>query len=307
MGVVLMLSGQGAQKAGMGVDLFDVPAVDQSLSCASDVFGCDVRALCKDDQGNLLTNTRNAQAAIAALSVGVAQALLDEGLKPQALLGFSLGQASALAVSGMLTQEAAFALTKRRSELMDEAASERPGAMTALLKAEDTAVEELCLKCSEGQVLVPANYNCPGQIVISGDAAAIERAEAEWAQQGGRFARLATSGAFHSPLMQSAADAFSAYLETVEFSAPAIPVICNTDAQTLSPDEARVRMACHLTRPVYFHQSVSSLVRQGASEFVEAGPGAVLANLVKRICRDADRACVQDRASFNAYVARLRA
>ena len=149
---------------------------------------------------------------------------------------------------------------------------------------------------------MPANFNCPGQIVISGELAAVERAEAAWEAAGKRYARLATSGAFHSPLMQPAADELDAYLAKVDFKQPSIPLICNTDAQPLSAEVARHHLVDHLTRPVRFEQSVQALADQGASVFAEVGFGGVLSNLVKRIDRKAARPCIQDAASFDAFI-----
>ena len=161
----------------------------------------------------------------------------------------------------------------------------------------------LCEECAQGQVLVPANFNCPGQIVIAGEPAAVARAEEAWAQAGKRSSRLATSGAFHSPLMAEAAEALAAYLEGVEFSEPRVPLICNVEAAPLDVADARERLVRHLTSPVRFDQSVAALRAAGADTFVEVGFGGVLANLVKRIDKTASRACVQDRASFEAYLA----
>ena len=219
------------------------------------------------------------------------------------MLGFSLGQVSALAVSGMLTDEATFALVKVRSQLMAEAAAAHPGAMSALLKADEDGVQALCEQCAEGDVLVPANFNCPGQIVIAGTPAAVERAEAAWAEAGKRSSRLATSGAFHSPLMASAAEGMAAYLESVEFSEARVPLVCNVTARPLSAADARENLVRHLTSPVRFDASVAALAAAGADTFVEVGFGGVLANLVKRIDKTATRACVQDRASFDALLA----
>ena len=250
-----------------------------------------------------LNDTRNAQPALCVLSVAVARALMARGVQPAAVLGFSLGQVSALAVSGMLTDEATFALVKVRSQLMAEAAAAHPGAMSALLKADEDGVQALCEQCAEGDVLVPANFNCPGQIVIAGTPTAVERAEAAWAEAGKRSSRLATSGAFHSPLMASAAEGMAAYLESVEFSEARVPLVCNVTARPLTAADARESLVRHLTSPVRFDASVAALAAAGADTFVEVGNGCVLANLVKRIDKTATRACVQDRASFDALLA----
>ena len=298
-----MFSGQGSQKPGMGADLFAVEEVRATFECASDVLGFDVADLVLNAEPEKLNDTRNAQPALCALSVAVARALMARGVEPAAVLGFSLGQVSALAVSGMLADEATFVLVKARSELMAEAAAAHPGAMSALLKADEDAVQALCDECAEGDVLVPANFNCPGQIVVAGTPEAVERAEAAWAAAGKRSSRLATSGAFHSPLMASAAEGMAADLENVEFSEPRVPLICNVTAAPLSAADARESLVRHLTSPVRFDASVAALAAAGADTFVEVGFGGVLANLVKRIDKTATRACVQDRASFDALLA----
>lgn len=300
---VFLCSGQGSQKPGMGADLMDVPEVRATFACASEVLGFDVADLVLNADAAELNDTRNAQPALCVLSVAVARALMARGVQPAAVLGFSLGQVSALAVSGMLTDEATFALVKVRSQLMAEAAAAHPGAMSALLKADEDGVQALCEQCAEGDVLVPANFNCPGQIVIAGTPAAVERAEAAWAEAGKRSSRLATSGAFHSPLMASAAEGMAAYLENVEFSEARVPLVCNVTARPLSAADARENLVRHLTSPVRFDASVAALAAAGADTFVEVGFGGVLANLVKRIDKTATRACVQDRASFDALLA----
>lgn len=300
---VFLFSGQGSQKPGMGADLMDVPEVRATFACASEVLGFDVADLVLNADAAELNDTRNAQPALCVLSVAVARALMARGVQPAAVLGFSLGQVSALAVSGMLTDEATFALVKVRSQLMAEAAAAHPGAMSALLKADEDGVQALCEQCAEGDVLVPANFNCPGQIVIAGTPAAVERAEAAWAEAGKRSSRLATSGAFHSPLMASAAEGMAAYLESVEFSEARVPLVCNVTARPLSAADARESLVRHLTSPVRFDASVAALAAAGADTFVEVGNGCVLANLVKRIDKTATRACVQDRASFDALLA----
>lgn len=300
---VFLFSGQGSQKPGMGADLMDMPEVRATFACASEVLGFDVADLVLNADAAELNDTRNAQPALCVLSVAFARALMARGVQPAAVLGFSLGQVSALAVSGMLTDEATFALVKVRSQLMAEAAAAHPGAMSALLKADEDGVQALCEQCAEGDVLVPANFNCPGQIVIAGTPAAVERAEAAWAEAGKRSSRLATSGAFHSPLMASAAEGMAAYLESVEFSEARVPLVCNVTARPLSAADARENLVRHLTSPVRFDASVAALAAAGADTFVEVGNGCVLANLVKRIDKTATRACVQDRASFDALLA----
>lgn len=300
---VFLLSGQGSQKPGMGADLMDVPEVSETFECASDVLGYDVADLVANAAPEKLNDTRFAQPALCALSVGIARALMARGARPAAVLGFSLGQVGALAVSGMLSDADVFAFVKARAELMAQAAEAHPGAMSALLKVDEDAVAALCEECAEGEVLVSANFNCPGQIVVAGTPAAVERAEAAWAAAGKRSSRLATSGAFHSPLMAEAAEGVASYLAGVEFSEARIPLICNVDAAPLSAADACDHLTRHLVSPVRFQQSVEALAGAGADTFVEVGFGGVLANLVKRIDKTATRACVQDRSSFDAFLA----
>ena len=304
MNPVFLFSGQGSQKPGMGADLMGVPEVASSFECASDVLGYDLAELVATASPEKLNDTRYAQPALCVLSVGIARALMARGVVPAAVLGFSLGQVSALAVSGMLSEEETYRFVQARAEFMAEAASAHAGAMSALLKA-DEAVRTVCESCAQGDVLVPANYNSPGQIVISGTPDAVARAEEAWAAEGKRFARLATSGAFHSPLMADAAEKLAEYLAGVEFSEPAIPLVCNVDASPLSVACAREHLAEHLTHPVRFQQSVEALEEQGHTTFWEVGFGGVLENLVKRIDRKASRACVQDLASFDAALESL--
>lgn len=302
-GLVFMASGQGSQKPGMGADMLEVPEVAITFECASDVLGRDVAALVRDASPEELNDTRNAQIAISALSIGMGWALMARGVVPDALLGFSLGQISAMVLGDMLAEEAAFALIAERSRLMGEAADANPGVMSALLKMTLPEAEELCAACAEGEVLVPANLNGGGQIVIAGTPAAVARAEEAWAARKGRFSRLATSGGFHSPLMASAAEPFAAYLAGVDFRESAVPVIGNVQAAPLTADGARAELVAHLTSPVQFEASVAKLQAAGAQMFAEVGFGGVLANLVKRIDRAAPRAAIQDRASFDAFVA----
>lgn len=301
--LIYMCSGQGSQKPGMGVDVLDLPEVARSFASASEAFGRDVRSVVTNASAEELTDTVNAQAAISALSIGIGRALMARGIEPAVLLGFSLGQLSAMALGDMLSDEAAFKLIAVRARLMGEAATHSPGVMSALLKGDSEAVEALCEECAQGEVLVPANYNCPGQTVIAGSTAAIERAELAWKERGGRVSRLATQGAFHSPLMASAAEAFQDHLATVDFAEARIPVISNLDARPLKAAEARRALADHLTHPVRFEQSIVLLRDAGARRFVEIGYGGVLSGLIRRIDRDLERDCIQDRASFDRFCA----
>lgn len=286
MGVAFLLSGQGAQKPGMGAALIEqgAPEVAETFAIASEAFGFDVADVCLNASAETLRDTAFAQPAMCTLSVAVAKALEARGIRPAYVAGFSLGQIAALAVSGMVSERDAFRIAAFRAKVMAEAAAARPGSMCALLGGEPEEASEVCSSAAQSDVLVCANYNAPGQIVISGDVAAVDRAAALWKERPRHKASmLATSGAFHSPLMQSAAEALAEFLEEVEFHEARTPLVCNVDARPLSAADARTHLASQVVSPVLFEQSVHWLSEQGVDTFVECGFGGVLTKLVKRI------------------------
>ena len=286
---VWMLPGQGAQKPGMGADLLELPQVAQAFALASDVLGLDLADLSRNGSAEDVNRPFNAQALTMAVSVGTGRFLQANGLAPSAVLGFSLGQIGALALAGVLSDEQAFRLLKVRATAMAVACEQVPGGMLALLGADAQDAEELCKECAGGEVLLPANYNCPGQIVISGTEAAIECAGARWKELGNKASRLNTSGAFHSPLKEQAAEAVAEACADLDFREPEVPLICNTDARPFRANEAAARLAAQVKSPVRFSQSVEYLIAQGETDFLEVGFGAVLNGLVKRIDRTTNR------------------
>ncbi|MCI7504521.1 MAG: ACP S-malonyltransferase [Coriobacteriaceae bacterium] len=286
---VWMLPGQGAQKPGMGADLLELPQVAQTFALASDVLGLDLADLSRNGSAEDVNRPFNAQALTMAVSVGTGRFLQANGLAPSAVLGFSLGQIGALALAGVLSDEQAFRLLKVRATAMAAACEQVPGGMLALLGADAQDAEELCKECAGGEVLLPANYNCPGQIVISGTEAAIECAGARWKELGNKASRLNTSGAFHGPLMEQAAEAVAEACADLDFREPEVPLICNTDARPFRASEAAARLAAQVKSPVRFSQSVEYLIAQGETDFLEVGFGAVLNGLVKRIDRTTNR------------------
>lgn len=286
---VWMLPGQGAQKPGMGADLLELPQVAQAFALASDVLGLDLADLSRNGSAEDVSRPFNAQALTMAVSVGTGRFLQANGLGPSAVLGFSLGQIGALALAGVLSDEQAFRLLKVRATAMAAACEQVPGGMLALLGADAQDAEELCKECAGGEVLLPANYNCPGQIVISGTEAAIERAGARWKELGNKASRLNASGAFHSPHMEQAAEAVAEACADLDFREPEVPLICNTDARPFRANEAAARLAAQVKSPVRFSQSVEYLIAQGETDFLEVGFGAVLNGLVKRIDRATNR------------------
>lgn len=317
---VLLCSGQGAQKPHMGEDLLDISEVAEVFDCASAILNVDLVDLVKNGEAEAVNNAFNAQALTMALSVGLGRALMARGVSVDAIIGFSLGEISGLALSGILSLEDAFALLKVRAQSMDEACSKRAGGMLALLGVDEDAAREICeatlaagkeqgvaVSDSEGtaheEVLVLANYNCPGQIVLSGDVSAIDRAQEICKERKVRCSRLSTAGAFHSPLMQSASVAVKEFCETLSFASPTISLICNTDARPFVSSEAAERLSSQIISPVRYEQGVSYLIEQGNKEFIEAGFGGVLFNMMKRIDKTVDRYKVGTRKDFDAFFA----
>ena len=304
---VWLCPGQGAQQVRMGADLLEsgeFPLVGETFERAGAVLGADLARLACEGGEDEVNEAFNAQALTMALTVGVGRELLARGHEPQAVLGFSLGQVSALVLSGMLGVEGGFALLKVRATAMAQACAEHPGAMTALLGIGVEEAEELCAECAGGQVLVAANFNCPGQVVLSGEHAAIERAEAAWAASHGarKVSRLRTAGAFHRPLMAEAAAATGAAARGLAFAESRCIVLCNTDAQPLSASQAAQRMELQVKAPVRFQQSIQALLEQGCAEFAELGAGAVLSNLVKRMDRSTSRCALGTLEELREYL-----
>lgn len=302
---VWMMPGQGAQKVGMGADLLALPEVEETFALATKATGIDVVALTQTEDETLINDALNSQVLTASLSVGVARALMARGVKPDAVVGFSLGQISGLMVTGILSLGEGFALLNERARALAAACEKRPGAMLALLGATHEEAQEACATCAEDDILVCANYNAPGQVVVSGDVAAIDRVEAFWKEQSKRCARLRTAGAFHSPLMADAAQQVGEFCKTLNFSDHAMPLWCNTDAQHFEVAQAVDRLAAQVKSPVKFEQSIAALVEQGQTEFVEVGFGGVLTNLVKRIDRSSTRIKIGTFAEWEKALSQL--
>lgn len=299
---VWLCSGQGAQKPGMGADLLELEVVSNVFYIMSDVLGRDLSDLAKHGSQEEINDTENAQALTMAVSVGIGRELLANDIKPDAIIGFSLGQISGLVLAGILELKEATELLKVRSESMSRACSMNPGGMVALIGADLSDAEALCVEAAGEDVLVCANHNAPGQIVISGHDEALERAQAIWKDSGKKSVRLATSGAFHSPLMQSAADDVEEFCKTLSFNDPDVSLICNTDALPFAVDEASERLGTQVRSGVLFEESVRALASQGETDFVEIGFGGVLTGLVKRIDRSSNRVSIGTLDELMKYI-----
>lgn len=299
---VWLCSGQGAQKPSMGADLLDIDEVAEVFKTMSEGLGLDLVHLAREGSADEVNDTEVAQALTMAVSVGLGRALRARGFTPDAIIGFSLGQMSALVLSGILSLEEATKLLKVRSASMAKACAQSDGGMVALMGATLDEASDLCAESAEGDVLVCANHNAPGQIVISGHNDALERAQAIWKEAGKKSVRLATAGAFHSPLMADAAEEVEKFCGSLQFSEPSVTLICNTDAKPFVVAEAAERLGRHVKSGVMFEQSVRALLDEGETDFVEVGFGGVLTNLVKRIDRSTTRVCVGNREAFDLFI-----
>ena len=291
--VGLLFPGQGSQFVGMGRDLADrFPAAAAVFQRADQALGVPLSRLMWEGPEDELTATHNAQPAILTHSVAVLEVL--GGKRPDAALaaGHSLGEFSAYVAAGALGFEDAVRAVRRRGELMFRGGQERPGTMAAILGLDDEPLERVCRDASErtGGDCVPANFNAPGQIVISGDEPAV-RAAMELAREAGakRALPLNVSGAFHSPLMAVAEDGLRSHLEAVTLTDPAFPVVSNVTASPVTgAAEARDLLVRQLTSPVRWTASMRTMRDRGVDRFFELGPGNVLAGLMKRIDREAE-------------------
>lgn len=280
--------GQGSQFVGMGKDLYENHALAKELfDKADDILGfkiTDIMFVGTDEQ---LKQTNVTQPAVFLHSV-ISALCLGDAFKPDMVAGHSLGEFSALVASGALSFEDGLKLVAARANAMQKACEKNPGTMAAIIALPDETIEEVCAEVSKGgKVVVAANYNCPGQLVISGDKEAIAEACEKLKAAGAKRALpLMVGGAFHSPLMQPAKDELQEAIEKTSFSAPSCPVYQNVDAKPhTNPDEIKANLIAQLTSPVRWTKSVQQMIADGADEFVECGPGKALRGMIGRIDR----------------------
>ncbi|WP_417352993.1 ACP S-malonyltransferase [Flavobacterium alkalisoli] len=282
--------GQGAQFTGMGKELYEnSPLAKELFEKANDILGFRITDIMFEGTAEELKETKVTQPAVFLHSVILAKTLGDS-FKPEMVAGHSLGEFSALVAAGALTFEDGLKLVSQRAMAMQKACEITPSTMAAVLGLEDKIVEDICEQ-TEG-VVVAANYNCPGQLVISGETSAVERAcEALKAAGAKRALILPVGGAFHSPMMEPAREELAAAIEKTVFSAPVCPVYQNVPATAVSnPDEIKQNLIIQLTAPVKWTQSVQNMITDGATLFTEVGPGNVLQGLVKKINKEAETA-----------------
>jgi [acyl-carrier-protein] S-malonyltransferase len=296
--VAFCFPGQGSLAVGMGREVAEtVPEAMDVFAQASQAAGLDLRRLCFEAPEEELVETEVQQPALVATSLAILAAIRARGLKPDFVIGHSVGEFAALAAAGAMKVEEAVAVVRERGLAMAEAARTNPGSMAAILGLDDEQVERICRRILN---VWPANYNCPGQVVVSGENPAVDEA-CELAEREGarRAVKLRVSGAFHSPLVARAADRLRPALDRVKFAEPAAPFMSTVTARIEDAKRMGPLLVEQLTAPVRFTQAAQALLREGVHTFVEVGPGNVLAGLVKRIDRNVNTISVSTPESLD--------
>ena len=306
--LAFVFPGQGAQSVGMGRDLYEnSPAARAAFEAVDAACGFTVSEICFKGPEETLKETRNTQPALFAVSAAALAACREAGLTPSAAAGHSIGEYAALVAAGALSVTAGARLVKARGAAMAEAAAGRPGTMAAVLGLDADVVAEVCREVNHVGVVVTANLNSPGQIVISGEVNAVNEASLLLKEKGAkRVLPLAVSGAFHSPLMEPAAYVMKGVLDLTEVSDPTIPIVANVTANyETTATEVKANLAAQVAGPVRWIETIERLTADGYNTFIECGPGSVLAGLIKRIAPEAKTYSVSDTASLKTAVEAL--
>jgi len=295
--VVFCFPGQGSLEEGMGREIAEaVPAAMEVFERGSEACGLDLRKLCFSSPLEEIVDTSIQQPALLATCLATLAALEARGLRPDVVVGHSVGEFAALAAAGAIEVEDAIALVRERGLAMAEAAKAHPGSMAAILGLEDEVVELLCRKILG---VWPANYNCPGQVVVSGENDAVDECCSEAQARGARrTVRLPISGAFHSPLVARAADRLRPAIDRVRFHDLQVPFMSTVTARIEDGQKLASLLVDQLTAPVRYTQATRELIRNGVRTFVEVGPGNVLSGLVKRIDKSVETISVNSLASL---------
>ena len=300
MKIAFVFPGQGSQYVGMGKDICEnFPVAEDVFKQASEALGIDVAGLCFNGPAEELNKTFRTQPCILTVSTALFTVLSGKGISPAVVAGHSLGEYSALVAAGVLTLKDAVRLTGKRGQFMQEAVPEGKGLMAAVLGLEREKVNEICGSLQSGYAS-PANYNCPGQIVIAGEKNAVEEAIALCKNAGAKRAvPLSVSVPSHCKLMSDASGRLAEFLGTIEFKNPKVPIVNNADAKFLNTtEEIKSSLVRQLNNPLLWEDSVKAIADSGVDTFIEVGPGKVLSGLIKRIVPDVKILNAEDKKSL---------
>jgi len=305
--ISVVFPGQGSQYVGMGIEIHEnFDRAQETFKEASHTLGYDIANLSFNGPDNELNKTFRTQPCILTVSTAIYRVLLSKGVKPNVVAGHSLGEYTALVAAEVLTFKDAVRLTEKRGQFMQEAVPEGQGLMAAILGLERRTIEEICLSLQSGYA-APANFNCPGQVVIAGEKAAVEEAVNSCKDAGARRAvPLSVSVPSHSRLMEDASRRLAELLDNIEFKDPKIPLVNNADAEFLdTKDSIKESLIRQISSPLLWEDSIKAIAHSGVQTFVEVGPGRVLSGLIRRIVPDASVFSVEDIKSLDLTLSHI--
>ncbi len=302
--IAFVFAGQGAQYSGMGKELWEASPAARAVFDRADRLRPGTSEQCFSAPVEELSVTKNTQPCLYCVDLAAAEALEEAGVRPDCVAGFSLGEVAALSFAGVFSPEEGFDFVCKRGQAMQKAGEENPGAMAAVLKLTNEQVEELCQGFEQ---VWPVNYNCPGQLVCAGEAAQIDAFCEKVQQAGGRAKKLAVSGGFHSPFMESASEELREVLGDVDVREPEVPVYANLNARPYTAGSAKELLIQQVKNPVRWQETVETLSALGVDTFIECGPGKTLSGLIRKTVKTATVLNVQDAETLRAAVEAIKA